>query len=887
MFRRILNITVLLAFLGAASWAGYKFFFENRGPNHEPIKATPANAVAFLTGNNLVEFYRETDNTSLLWQDIKASGYIAQFDNQLDIWNIIDKKGAFKNMKEAPFILSFHPAGIGKMEYLLSVSLPGKTPEMIADMLRQGNMTMRAYKNGIQIIKSPNALEWFYYNFDNLVVFSPSADLILASKRECEDDSPKRKFAGFYKLRPTIGDHVKSSFFIRNNEYIGLLAPHFNAELETIFTQYNTGEAGLYDLAMEPNAIVMRGFNWAPDSLNTKLNLLEGQKPVKPELVKMLPANTQWFYYLGLSDFELFTDKLHNDLEMLRHIEDFNGAYDVNLRQHLLSWAEGQMVYFNSMAYPKERLLIVEADESKHPLREIEFLANRLDSSNADAFDYKGKVVRRLRESNLFGLLLGDIFKNLNNPYYMQYDKYIVFATSPDALIDYFTQISGEQFLARDVQFYDNLENHFSTGTNILFHTDFKEGNEAWRMLDSVKGNLLRDIPFIKNTSSFTYSLACKSKELFYSQAVLKYKGSASSTTNTIWDVSFDTLLQNTPHIIDNHITGTKNIVIQDRANVLHSLSATGKTEFTVPLGEKIVGEIVNVDIHNNGKKQLLFVTPKKLHIIDLKGKYLPGFPVNIGKEATSTPAAYDYESDGNYRILIPCGSKIANYNKEGKPVSGFLFSGLPANITQAPEFQRIDNKDYLFICDEAGNVKLTDRKGVDRYTVTFKLKNRAANKVHFEKGATVETSKIVYCTNNGHIYKQFLNGMLDSLPGKTHIKNGYAFLDTDDDGTNELVVVDSSKIRFLDFKGTVIREVSPLCSDFQLQAYKAGHGLSVIGGTCKSDEVITAFDNMGNDVARIKLTADSPFRVADINNDNKFEIIYCYKNRIFVYTLR
>lgn len=887
MFSRFLNIFILVAFLGASGYFGYLFFFNNKGPNHDPLKAVPANAVAFLTGDNLIDFYRETDNTSLLWQDIKSTGLIKKFDHQFDIWNTLDKKGALTTIKEAPFILSFHPSGNGSMDYLLCISLPGKTSETVNEILRKGNIRISAHKNGIQRIMTPTGVAWYYYNYHNLVVFSPSDELVIAAKRECESVEQGKKFASFRKLEPTIGDHVKSSFYVRNMEFANLLAPCFKSELAQLFTQYNTGAAGLYDIAIEPNALLLRGFNWAPDSLNSKLNLLAGQKPIKPELIKMLPASTQWFYYLGLSDFEKFTDQLHNDAETLHDIEEFNSNYSVNLRQHLASWVDGELAYFSTSAFPKERLLLVRADESKQPLNEIEYLASRLDSAGTHSVSYNGKIIKQLNEANLFEILFGKVFSTLDNPFYLQVEDFLVFSTSADALIGYLNDIAAEKFLVRDVQFYDNIENHFSSATNVLFHINFGGDNQSWKLLDSSLAHSVKEASFINNTSSFTYALSCKSDNMFYSQILLKYKGSGSTGGNTIWDVQFDTLLQNTPHIIDNHITGTKNIVIQDCANVLHSLSATGKTEFTVPINEKIVGDIVNVDIMNNGKKQLLFVTPNKLHIIDLKGNYVAGFPVNLSATATSTPAAYDYESDGNYRILIPCGKRILNYNKEGKPVSGFNFSGLPSNITQAPLFTRIDNKDYLFICDEQGHVKLTDRKGNDRYNVTFTLKNRASNLVHFEKGATVETSRIVYCTNNGKIYKQYFNGMLDSLPSKTLIRNGYGFLDTDDDGTNELVVVDSSKIKWMDFKGTVLKEVTPFCNDFQLQVYKAGHGLAVIGGTCKTDEVITAFDNHGNDVARIKLTADSPFRVADINMDDKYEIIYCFKNRIFVYTLR
>lgn len=884
--KQSINIFFLVLFLGVAGYAGYKFFFENNGPSYEPLRATPGNAVAFVTGDDLVAFYRETDNTSLLWQDLKSSGFISTFDGQLDVWNTLDKKGALKKTGKIPFVLSLHAAGDHRFDYLLSLAFNQSSDQTMKDLFEQAGVQVSDEQQGIKKIKSPNNVTWYYYSYENLVLFSPSAELMAEARKECEAPGEEEKFTGFHRLRSTIGDHVKSSFFVRNAEYIALVSSHFNADVENLFNRYNTGLAGLYDVVVEPNSFLLRGFNWAPDSLATPLKLLSGQKPIKPNLVKQLPENTQWFYYLGLSNFEKYIDQLHDLPGMRSNIEAFNSEYNVNLRQHLLSWVDKELVYFSTSAFPKEKLLIMQTDASGTAQKELDFLVNQIDSSGTSSINYKGLLIRRINEAGLFSLLLGDVFK-LDQPYYVQSGQSIVFSSSSDALIDYLNAVGQERFLVRDVQFYDNLENYFNTTASVLFHTSFTQGNESWRLLDSVKGNLLRDVSFIKNTSSFTFSLSHRTKDLYYTQALLKYKGSSSTATNTIWDVSFDTLLQNRPHLIHNHITGTENIVIQDRSNVLHSLSATGKTEFTVKLSDKIVGDIVNVDILKNGKNQLLFVTSGHLHIIDLKGNYVSGFPAKLPATATSTPAVYDYENDGNYRILIPSGKKILNYNREGKPVTGFMFSELPANITQPPVFSRIDNKDYLFICDETGNVKLTDRKGNDRYPVKFTLRNRGANAVYFQKGSTVETSKIVYCTNNGTIYMQYMNGMLDSLPAKTRIRNGYGFIDADDDGVSELVVVDSSKIKLFDFKGKLIKEMTPVCSDFGLQVYKAGHGKAIIGGTCKEAEMITAFDNQGNDVTRIKLIADSPFTVADINHDDKPEIVYCYRNRIFVYTLR
>lgn len=887
MFGRILNTFLFIAFIGAAGFAAYKFFFENRGPKHEPLKAVPQNAIAFVTGENMIEFYRELDNTSLFWQDLKASGFIEKFDHQLDIWNVLDKKGALKNLKETPFVISLHPSNDQSLDYLVCVSFPGKTQETVQSILEQGNVRIEDKGSPIQTVVSPTGIKWFYYNFENLVVFSPSRELVELSKKECEKEEQEEKFTAFRQLEKSRGDHTKSAIFIRNTQFLNAISKHFNEEIETFINNYQTGVAGLYDVVVEPNSLLLRGFNLAPDSIENCLNFLKNQKPVKPELIKYLPQSTQWFYFIGLSDVEQFVDQLHQDATFRSSIEEFNSNYNVNLKQHLLSWAQGQFTLFSTQKFPNDRLLLVNSEEGTNPLKELEYLSTKLDTTGASSVNYNGKIIKRLNEDNLFGLVLGNIFTKVNSPYYMQIENSIVFSTSADALIDYLNEISGDKFLVRNVSFYDNLENHFSTNTNVLFHLNFSENHSPLKTLDSNRAALLRDVNFIKNTESFTFSLSTKSNNLYYAQALFKYKGSGSTTSNTIWDIGFDTLLQSTPHIVHNHISGTNNIIIQDRGNVLHSISAVGKTEFSVPLKEPIIDKIVNVDIMNNGKSQLLFVTATKLHLIDLKGNYVSGFPVSLNQQPTSAPGAYDYEGDGNYRILIPCGKKILNYNKEGKPVTGFVFGGLPGNITQAPLFVRIDNKDYLFICDDLGNVKLTDRKGNDRFTVNFKLKNRSSQHVHFEKGSTVETSKIIFCSNNGTIYQQFMSGIKDSLPSKTQVRNGYGFIDMDDDGTSELVVVDSSLIKYYDFKGHLIKQIAPLCNDFQLQVYKAGHGLSVIGGTCRNEEIVMAYDNDGVDVTRIKLVADSPFTVADINNDNKYEIIYCYRNRIFVYTLR
>ena len=74
------------------------------------------------------------------------------------------------------------------------------------------------------------------------------------------------------------------------------------------------------------------------------------------------------------------------------------------------------------------------------------------------------------------------------------------------------------------------------------------------------------------------------------------------------------------PYAVKNHRTNTRDIVVQDSANVLYYIGANGKLKWTKSIESKIKGAPSQIDIYKNNKFQLLFNSNKLIYLIDILG---------------------------------------------------------------------------------------------------------------------------------------------------------------------------------------------------------------------------------------------------------------------------
>lgn len=202
------------------------------------------------------------------------------------------------------------------------------------------------------------------------------------------------------------------------------------------------------------------------------------------------------------------------------------------------------------------------------------------------------------------------------------------------------------------------------------------------------------------------------------------------------------------PQIFTNHNTGENEIFIQDTNNQIYLISASGKILWKTSIKEAIIGGIKSVDILNNKKLQIAFVTEHKLYVIDRNGKVVNGYPIEL-KGGVCTPlAVFDYNNNKDYRFAYgTADNKIHIVKKDGTPLNEWKNVSTKSNIIGDINHFRVSGKDFIVFSD-ADKSYFLDRKANHRLTCGASLV-RAKNSGTY---TDMTGMKMVMSLSNGKI---------------------------------------------------------------------------------------------------------------------------------------
>ena len=212
-----------------------------------------------------------------------------------------------------------------------------------------------------------------------------------------------------------------------------------------------------------------------------------------------------------------------------------------------------------------------------------------------------------------------------------------------------------------------------------------------------------------------------------------------------LWKVNIPKLIWG-PYVLKNHRSGTKDIIVQDQENTIYLISAGGKVKWSRNLEGKILGDISQIDSYQNNKYQMVFNTKFKLHIIDILGNEIDGFPIKFSYLASNPVSIFDYDNNKDYRFLIAGDDyKIHNYNILGIQVSGWIQPEISSLINRQLKHFAINGLDYILSIQSSGIIKLHNRRGGERYKLKNKVFLPSGNDFAITKSFIIDSTSIVF----------------------------------------------------------------------------------------------------------------------------------------------
>ncbi|MBD0824856.1 ribonuclease HII [Aestuariibaculum marinum] len=633
----------------------------------QPIDYIPENTSVVLKTSNLESLKSSINNSDLLKKFSKTKSY-TNLESQLEPITLLKPKGDLLICFSKPETDSLEYTVITKYDKQLvkTDSLPNYHAEQVVNSKQS-------------ITKSTYNKSTFYSTvIDSMFIASSSLNIIEAAFNN--NITQNEELEKIYNT--TSNDRTLSALLKADNPVLKSFFIEDTLALSS-FTNYLA-----VDIDVSQNEIYINGITKANDSTKSLINIFKNTVAQENQIQNITPSNTDGFLSFTFRNFE-------------------------NLKTSLKAYKKQDSIPTNTELFNNtvEVGVIYQDNDRAIVLNSIDVIATE------DVLISEQNIIDTFRETEIYSFSKSDIFSNTFSPLitfnnatkYCILDNFFVFADSMDFIQSIITNYQNKTTLNEKDVFIQAKEQLVDASSLMLV------ANPA-TLKQVVSKNFNEDLNINVDDYNISALQFIYDNDFSHVNGIIK-KGKARAEENAVSEelnIKLDNDILNSPQFVKNHITGEKEIVVQDIKNNLYLISNKGKILWKKQLQGAVLGHIEQIDIYKNGRLQLTFATPNRVYIIDRNGKDVSPFPMKFKDKITQPLAVFDYDKNKNYRLLVTQGKHVLMYNDDAKLVKGFTFKSADDAIITTPKHFRIGTKDYI-VLKTTDKLYILDRTGKTR----------------------------------------------------------------------------------------------------------------------------------------------------------------------------
>ncbi len=666
------------------------------------------------------------------------------------------------------------------------------------------------------------------------IVMAPMEDrkeFMLVKRPNKKDDQAPKIYddADFQRLQKTLGQNVKAH----------------------VYYKHPNGWAML-DVLPEGNDLVMNGYALAGDSASA-WRPLKYQLPVKNSVVNILPSDTRYMHHLGMSDYASYWESFRD----AEKVAAFNKKYGTDVEKKLLDYLSE--VSFNKFGKSQYDVFVGRMNDPSAVIKFMDRLASK--TGIAATQTCQGYSLFDLGKCGLVSDIFGEDFRSMKQCCYAIVDQYLV--------------------MASNIETIQNVIACYRSGRTLDLNDDFRTFQQ--KMLESANITFFE----LKEDRKEALQLA-SSKDLVYVNVCMSKATEAKSENSIRWKANLDAPLKGKPYIVEDYTSQNRNVVVFDRQNTMYLIDSEGAICWKRQLDEAPLSEVFMVDSRNNGQLQFLFNTAHTIQLIDRAGNNMPGYPVSLPFEATNGLAAFDYNGNHDYRILL-CGTDrlVYNYNIQGVEVEGWNHHRSEDWVRQPLQHIRVEDKDYLIVSDVSGGVRILDRQGRIRIPLSSDMQKSPKSDIYEN---VTNRSKGLFLTSDkeGKLLYVGADGALNKTDfGNYSDKHFFLYEDFDGDKSVDFIYLDQNDLRVYNkFKTELFSHHFDTEIVTRPVFFKITRNKRLLGIVSEKAREIYLIDRKGNMIVSSGLVGETPFAVGSLHNDQEINLVTGVGNALFNYVI-
>ena len=690
----IICLVALLALAGIAAFGIAKLYKGDSGDDsavagtaiseYSLLPAVPSDAVMLLCTSSFGE------TLSLLNDSTKVFGAVLTDSGKRGFSDFISalSKDTPSSVKGYESVLSMHYSG--ELTPLLLLKAPVDTTDEVVNLLALADSSSLAatYLNSTHLVPYPGVKDKLMKG--GLILVSSSQTLITASLRHLEGDMSVLDKTGFPQIAAKMGG--RSAVMI-SNDYAGKL---FTSHISRAYAQYSTFFKDLADWtgftvgSVSPESISLKGAFSSSSDPTYFANVFSSIPGGESRFADVFPSSTIFAVSVPTPSITDYLDAYKNFLDAHAKLDKYRRD-NAALRDTLSVTPEQFVIRLDAKEVVKATVRLENSTEGVVALRmgkpdpAILLKGTGLKSMK----EYKGEVLPFLYDGFL-STEFGGLFTPSGKGYFAVVGQWLItgsqravsYVADPDRTLS--TELS-------DASLSSKLPSK-NTGPVCFFSL-----SEYPPLLDEVFRPTL-SVPMRQTLTGVTheiFTLALSGGEASVSV------DRATVVKNTAPVVERDTVVvvPTGPFKVHNSGTGRTNLFSQSANNTLTLKEEDGKGIWGIPFTAPICGYVETIDYYGNDRNQFLFAAGSKLYLIDRLGRFVNGFPAELGKDVLLGPAVYDFTGAHGYTAMVlHKDNTIGMYNLHGQTKEGWLGITAPETIKTLPELLEVKGTKYWVV---------------------------------------------------------------------------------------------------------------------------------------------------------------------------------------------
>ncbi|MGJ8548405.1 DUF3352 domain-containing protein [Winogradskyella wichelsiae] len=515
MTKRKSLIVIVLLICSVLLYSFYTFYIDNND-NLKSIYLVPKDAVYIIETQDPIDNWNDVSKSDI-WKHLNTNSYFNELAESLNKIDTIFKqeKSVFDRIGNREILISAHVYKPKKYDFFYVVDLQKIAKLNILknhlNTFANSNykISKRKYHNQ-EIIEVYDVIkrETLHISFiKNQMIASYVHTLVEASIDQYKEPKIGRNL-DFIEVEKEVGYGDMFRLYVQYKyleDYLKVFSNDAGALTKTLSNSlYFSG----FNFDVDDNTITANGITNYNEEVSLYLKSLQNSGYSSRRIAEIAPKQTALYLSFTFDRFDKFYTNFENVLKekpeefktYLDGTEQIENFLKIDLKKHFVSWIDDEiaLIQLHSTVTDskKDVAFILKTTDIDDAKKNLDFILEQIRRRSPVKFkevSYKGHTINFMDIKGFFKILLGDLFKEIDKPYFTIIDDYVVFSNHPNTLKSIITSYINDDTLA-NFESFEDFDNNFDSRSNIFAYINAPNlYNSAYNFLDATTRKELSD----------------------------------------------------------------------------------------------------------------------------------------------------------------------------------------------------------------------------------------------------------------------------------------------------------------------------------------------------------------------------------------------------------